>query len=292
MTPSARFADILLPGASSLEQENIAQPWGDGQYLLYNARVTAPVFGSRFEYFFLEKLARRIGLQEAWQEGHRDPAGWLKWIYAGLRKEKPELPGFAAFKKNGGYYFKNTKPHIAYADQIRDPARFPFKTPSGKIEIFSRRIYELRRPHEILGSPGYVPPPEGPQDPLREKYPLQLIGYHTKKRTHSTHDANPWLDDIDPQRLWIHPQDAQARNLRDGDLAEIFNDRGRVRIPVFVTTRIMPGVTAMSQGGWYTPDAAGTDIRGSINVLTSIKPSPFARGNPQHTNLVEVIKYV
>jgi anaerobic dimethyl sulfoxide reductase subunit A len=183
-------------------------------------------------------------------------------------------------------------PGIAYpADQIRDPVNHPFKTPSGKIEIFSPRIYNLKRPHEILSIPGYVPPPEGPQDPLREKYPLQLIGYHTKKRTHSTHDANPWLDAMDPQRLWIHPEDANDRGLQDGELAEIFNDRGRVRIPVFVTTRIIRGVVAMSQGGWYTPDSSDTDIRGCINVLTSIKPSPFARGNPQHTNLVEVKKY-
>jgi anaerobic dimethyl sulfoxide reductase subunit A len=291
MTPSARFADILLPGASSLEQENIAQPWGNGQYLLYNAKIREPVFGSRFEYFFLEELARRIGLFEAWSEGHADPAGWLETLYANFRKEKPELPEFEVFKREGGYYFKNAKTHIAYADQIRDPVKNPFKTPSGKIEIFSRRIYDLRRPHEILGIPGYTPPPEGPQDPLREKYPLQLIGYHTKKRTHSTHDANPWLDAMDPQRLWIHPADAETRSLRDGDLAEIFNDRGRVRIPVFVTPRIIRGVVALSQGAWYTPDSSGTDIRGCINVLTSIKPTPFARGNPQHTNLVEVKKY-
>ena len=44
----------------------------------------------------------------------------------------------------------------------------------------------------------------------------------------------------------------------------------------------------MPQGAWYTPDAEGTDCRGSINVLTAYRPTPLAFGNPQHTNLAEV----
>ena len=91
--------------------------------------------------------------------------------------------------------------------------------------------------------------------------------------------------------LWIHPVDAEKREISDGDLVDIYNERGRVRIPAVITERIIEGVVAMTQGGWYTPDQNGTDIRGSINVLTSTKhPSPLAKGNPQHTNLVEVVK--
>ena len=50
----------------------------------------------------------------------------------------------------------------------------------------------------------------------------------------------------------------------------------------------MPGVVALSQGAWYAPDENGTDHGGCINVLTSLRPTPYARGNGQHTNLVEV----
>ena len=58
---------------------------------------------------------------------------------------------------------------------------------------------------------------------------------------------------------------------------------------LLIARRIMEGVTAMSQGGWYTPDKQGVDRRGSINVLTcQDKPTPLAKGNPQHTNLVQV----
>ena len=139
--------------------------------------------------------------------------------------------------------------------------------------------------------PRYVPPVEGPQDPLAEKYPLQLTGWHTKRRCHSIHDNNQAMHRLDPQTLWMNPADAAARNLKDGDLAEVFNDRGRIRMPVRVTDRIMPGVTAISQGAWYRPDKNGIDTAGSINVLTSQHPTPYARGNGQHTNLVEVTRY-
>ena len=152
------------------------------------------------------------------------------------------------------------------------------------------QIHELGDP--IPPIPRYTPAPEGPDDALREKYPLQMIGYHTKRRCHSIHDQNPWLEEVDPPALWMHPDDAAARGIANGDMIEVFNDRGTVRIPAKVTRRIMRGVTCMSQGGWYTPDKKGVDTRGSINVLTGVRPTPLAKGNPQHTNLVEVRKSV
>jgi anaerobic dimethyl sulfoxide reductase subunit A len=133
-------------------------------------------------------------------------------------------------------------------------------------------------------------PPEGAQDPLSAKYPLQLIGWHTKRRCHSTHDQTPELTRLDPQRLWMHPADAAARGIREGDAVEIRNDRGRVRTTAHLTEDIFPGVTALAQGSWYTPDADGVDQNGSINVLTSLRATPYAHGTAQHTNLVEVLR--
>jgi anaerobic dimethyl sulfoxide reductase subunit A len=68
----------------------------------------------------------------------------------------------------------------------------------------------------------------------------------------------------------------------------VWNDRGKIHVPAQVTLRIIRGAAALSQGAWYTPDASGIDIAGSINILTAQRPTPLARGNPQHTNLVEV----
>ena len=103
-------------------------------------------------------------------------------------------------------------------------------------------------------------------------------------------DNNKDLHRLEPQRLWMHPRDAAERELSPGDEVLVYNDRGRIRIPVYVTERIMPGVVGLPQGAWYDPDADGTDRAGSINVLTSQRPTPYARGNAQHTNLVQVEK--
>jgi len=125
---------------------------------------------------------------------------------------------------------------------------------------------------------------------LREKYPLQCIGWHYKRRCHSIYDNVPWMEEAGRQEMWINPVDAEARGLRDGDIAKVFNDRGSLLIPVKVTPRIMPGVVAIPQGAWWTPGPDGTDQRGSINVLTSQRPTPIAKANAQHTMLVQVQK--
>ncbi len=288
MTPSAKFADLLLPAPSFLEEENIADPWRSGHALFYAAPVLPPLFGCRGEYEWLGDVARGLGLWEEWSEG-RTPARWLEHLYEALRADAPELPPYDAFKAAGGHRYQNPKPYVAYENQIRDPEGHPFATPSGKIELVSPRLAALNLPG-IPPGPDYAPCAEGPEDPLRAHYPLQLIGWHTKTRCHSIYDGDPNLEAEEPHRMWMHPADASARGLSTGDVAEVFNDRGRLRIPVLVTDGILPGVVAIPQGGWYDPDGNGTDRRGSINVLTSLRPTPLARGNPQHSNLVEVRK--
>jgi anaerobic dimethyl sulfoxide reductase subunit A len=290
MTPSARFADLLLPGSSFFEEEAILAPWDFGDYLLYGGRAVEPLFGCRGEYEFLADLARRLGLYEAWSEGHTSVSGWHESLYRDIRAACPDFPDYETFRTNGGFRRERAAPYVAYADQVRDPAGHPFATPSGRIELYSPRLAALGRPDEVPPIPRYVPCPEGPEDPLRERFPLQLIAWHTKRSTHSVQDNTAHLERAEPQRLWIHPDDAAGRDIGGGDLVEVFNDRGRIRLPAFVTTRIMRGVIAMPQGGWYSPDADGVDRRGSVNVLTSQRPTPLARGNAQHTCLAEARK--
>ncbi len=88
----------------------------------------------------------------------------------------------------------------------------------------------------------------------------------------------------------MHPDDAAARGIADGDEVYVYNDRGCVRIPAKLTDRIVRGVTGMTQGAWFKADKKGVDRAGSINALTSLRPTPYARGNGQHTNLVEIRK--
>ncbi len=289
MTPSAKFADILLPGVSFFELDNIPAPWADDDYLLYNHHITKPLFGGRFEYEWIDEVADLMGLKGEFENGHHDAQDWLTDLYETCRKNEKELPDFNTFKEKSYHIFKERKPLVNFLDNIEKGV--PFGTPSGKIEIFSKAFYDLNRPDDIPGIPRHTFCDEGPEDDLISKYPLQLIAYHTKRRCHSQHDENPLLQELDPTAIWINPADATSRGIEDGEIVEIFNDRGVMRIPAKVTSKIVAGVIAVSEGGWYKTDADGADIGGSINVLTMTdKATPFANGNPQHTNLADVRK--
>ncbi|MCC8059932.1 MAG: molybdopterin-dependent oxidoreductase [Clostridiales bacterium] len=288
MTASARYSDLILPATSMFENENITGPWRGTNYLLKNNQVIRPLFETRVEWEWQKELAKKLGIYEEFTDGMPEQSQWLEENYRILREKEPDLPEYSVFCKEGGWQHRNQKCMIAFENEIREPEKYPFATPSGKIEIFSKRLYDFHQ-EDIPAIPCYLPCPEGPEDCLKERYPLQLIGWHTRRRCHSIHDNNEWQDEVEAPGLWISREDAVERGIRNGDQVRIWNDRGEVDIPAIVTSRIRPGVVAMSQGGWYTPDEKGRDVRGSINVLTSTEhPSPLAKGNPQHTNLVQV----
>lgn len=290
MTPSAKFADILLPGDTAWERDNIAPPWGGfGDYVIYANKIIEPPFECRSEYDWLADVAEKMGLKDQFTEGKEDMTAWCRWLVAGIQKNHPEFPAYEEFKQRGIYKWTYPESGVAFEEQIKDPEHNPFPTPSGKIEIFSKTLYDMNDP-EIPAVPQYLKAWEGPLDPLKEHYPLQLIGWHYKRRCHSIHDNNPWLEEVGSQEMWMNAADAAARNIRDGETVKVFNDRGTVMIPVKVTPRVMPGVVAIPQGAWYTPDSKGIDQRGSINVLTSHRPTPLAKGPALHTSLVEVSK--
>ncbi|MBE3580222.1 MAG: molybdopterin-dependent oxidoreductase [Thermoanaerobacteraceae bacterium] len=289
MTPSARFADILLPVNTWMERNDICTPWGWGDYVLFMNKAIDSMYECKSEYEWISMLAERLGLGQDFTEG-RSEEDWLRYVVEETRKNHPDFPSFEEFRKRGVYKFSYPENFIAFKEQIEDPENNPFPTPSGKIEIFSPRLWEMNNPREIPAVPKYIPAWEGPEDPLRDKYPLQCIGWHYRRRTHSTFDNVPWMEEVAPQVMWMNPQDAAPRGIKDGDRVKVFNDRGALMINVKVTPRIMPGVVAIPQGAWWTPGPDGVDQRGCINVLTSSRPTPLAKANPQHTNLVEVAK--
>ena len=288
MTASARFADVLLPAPSFLEDDDIVGANITGHYLLCCNKVVEPLFGCRTEYQWMSELSKELGIYEAFTEGRKTQEDWLKYLFEDLKTKNSRLPDYEIFRKNGGCTYHDAPCYIAYEKQIRDPEHYKFSTPSGKIEICSKRLYDFNDPDRIPAIPSYTPCPEGPDDPLKKKYPLQLIGWHTKWRCHSIHGNNKMLEEVEPHRLWMHPDDAAIRNISDGDTVKVFNARGEIEIKAKITERIIKGVVAMPQGAWYKPGKDGIDRGGCINSLTSSEPTPLSKGNPQHSNLVEV----
>ena len=188
---------------------------------------------------------------------------------------------------------------IMFEDFRRDPVKNPLKTPSGKIDIYSEALavlaqkWVLPKGDVISALPKFVRTFDMPGDELDKKYPLQCFGYHGHGRTHSTFHNLPWLREAHPDRVLVNELDARSRGIAEGDLVHVFNDRGCLELPAHVTKRIMPGVCAIPQGAWYKPvvrDGRIVDTGGCINMLTGHRPSPLAKGNPQHSNLVEIRK--
>ncbi|MGI5840200.1 MAG: molybdopterin-dependent oxidoreductase [bacterium] len=279
-TPTAKFADIVLPACTFLERSDICTPGAmQGNYLLYANKVIEPLPESKSDYAIFAALAERLGFGNAYTEG-REEEDWLRSFVA-----NSPIPDFEQFKRTGIYRDKRKRPHVAFARQIQKGKQFA--TPSGKIEIYSQRLADLNDPL-IPPIPRHLDPWEGPTSPLAAAYPLQLITAHSKKRVNSSHANTPCLQDIEPDAVWVNSRDAGQRGIRSGDLVRVFNDRGSVVLPAFVTERIMPGVVNIYQGSWYSPDQAGNDRGGNPNILNLDRPTPLARGSTTHTTLVEI----
>ncbi|MEW6666690.1 MAG: DMSO/selenate family reductase complex A subunit [Thermodesulfobacteriota bacterium] len=299
MTASARYADIVLPGSSCFEESDLSYQGYAVEMgaLILRQQAIEPLGECRTLYDICAGIARRMGVEQGFTEG-RTHDQWVEYMYHQCRKVRPDLPadygdavamGLFKWKREG-------RPKVGLQAFRENPDESPLSTPSGKIEVFSRRLWDLAGSWKlpegdvISALPEYHATWGMPGDIGSREYPLQLVGHHCKQRTHSSYGNNPWLQEASPHSLWINPLDAGPRGIVHGDIVRVYNQIGRTEVRAKVTPRIMPGVLSLPQGAWYAPDENGLDKNGCINTLTSQRPSPLAKGNPQHTNLVEVEK--
>lgn len=300
MTASAKFADILLPGTLNVEEKDIAPQHHTGKmgYIIFGSQAIKPLFESKNIYDICAGIAKYLGVEEGYHEG-RNRDQWVEYVYNECRKKSPQdYPADIneAFEKGIVKRKITDEPWIPFEDFRKDPVKNPVPTPSGKLEIFSKALWDisnewiLPKGQVITALPEYTPPNEGLEDPLRKKYPLQMITTHPKQRVHSCYGNVDWLKEIAPQQLWINTIDARERGIAHGDRIRVFNDRGVVEVMAKVTPRMMPGVLSLPEGAWFTPDANGVDQEGAAHTLTKYEPSPLAKANPSHTNLVQVKK--
>ncbi len=299
MTASAKYADLLLPDVTSVESNDlIDNSYASGAYHYFTRLQNAiePLWESRQSYDVLAEIAGKMGIRDTFTEG-RTHEQWIEFCYNKMREKNPSLPTFAETNGKGiiDRILADSSKHIALKDYRDNPQANPLKTQSGKIEIYSEALAQkgqewiLTEGDRIPAVAEYCPTFEGVSDTeMLKTYPLQMIGFHTKGHTHSTYYSVAMLREAVPHMAWMNPVDAQARGLKSGDMAEIFNGRGRIRIAVKITERILPGVIGVPQGAWRNTNQEGIDVGGCINTLTTQRPSPLAKGNPQHTNLVDV----
>lgn len=262
LTDTARMADIVLPAASFLEEDDIIYSYGHSYIQRKQKAVEAPgecktdrqiyrLLGERFgmDLRYLPQDDEEI-LRRVIQESGLD-------ITLEQLESEPYL--FAAYDE------------IAFSDGV-------FPTPSGKIEFYSEAI---ARDWDIDPLPEYTEPLESKYTApgLYEKYPLQLMSPHARDKTNS----QPYSLKNSESVLQIHPLDARERDIVDGDKVRLFNDRGEIILTAQVVEKAKPGVVCVFFGTW------GGDTL-ALNVLNEDRDTDIGYGTCYYNCLVQAEK--
>lgn len=303
MTSTMKLCDLVLPDTTTSERWDLvpSEYCGDMAYEIMCEQAIQPLYESRTAIDVTTALAERLGVGKAFAQGKRTTEDWARELQAKNRKAFPHLPEFEKLRELGVYRYLNPEGLTVALKSFRaDPKANPLGTPSGKIEIYSAQLAELASTWEFPeGLPGdeitpipiHVATRESAEEArTNQQYPLQCIGHHYKGRTHSTYGNLANNVEAHPQKVWINTRDAAERGISTDDQVRVFNDRGQIQTRALVTPRIVPGAISVPQGAWVRFDDKGVDHGGAVNVLTSLHPTPLAKGNGQHTALVQVEK--
>jgi biotin/methionine sulfoxide reductase len=286
-----------LPATVTLEREDIGGSPGDP--LLVAMHQAVPAYAAaRDDYAIFSALGERLGIAEPFTEG-RSVRQWLRHLYEPTRRALLErgvvAPDFDEFWEAGEVVL----PTQAWKGGIvrafhRDPSVAPLPTPSGKIEIGSAKIAGFGY-SDCPGHPTWLPGLDTPN----ARFPLQLIANQPATRLHSQLDfgvtsQKSKVKNREPVR--IHPQDAAARGIRDGDAMRLYNDRGACLAGAVLSEAASPGVVQLSTGAWYDPEDPAADnplcVHGNPNVLTrDAGTSKLAQGCTGQLTAIEIERF-
>lgn len=249
MTPTAALADLVLPKTTALEEEEVTLHTG-GPCIVYTAPVSERRGEARPDVEIAAGLLDRLRARGAlaaelmpWRT-QRELNDFLLGE-SGIDREALARNGFAAFDYACGDFERQT-----------------FKTPSGKIELYSERLAAL----------GLDPLPDGSRPAAAESspvdYPLTLqTGLRERTYHHSRFRDHGWARKSSPDPLLrIHPETARRLGIADGDWVrvETAGHSGRCRLRAKLTDATAPDTVATGMG-WWRPDAAGPDY-GALEV--------------------------
>ncbi len=168
-------------------------------------------------------------------------------------------------------------------------------TGSGRIELFSETIASFGY-GDCPGLARWFEPREWLGGPLAERYPLHLLTPQPANRLHSQLDQTSIGQSVKVagrEPVLIHPDDAAARGITEGQVVRLFNDHGACLAGARLSEAVRPGVVVLSTGAWYDPDdpaaEAPLDRHGNPNVLVpDIATSTLSQGPNGSSCLVEI----
>lgn len=258
MTPTAALADIVLPSATFLEFDSIVNP---PYYPVAQVQQkVAELEGCWPDVKILNEMAKRMDYKEFFWENH---GALLDEIL------KPMGMDFDGFREIGA--ITGEKVHYHYNSK-------GFDTPSGKVELYSRRLQEWG----FDPLPVYHEPQETPHnDPqLFKEYPLIFTSWKSEYYRHSGGRQISSLRRHHPEPIvYIHPETAEGLGIEEGDRVWVETKRGRIRQKALFSEEMDLRVVGVDYAWWF-PEK-GTDAQygwreSNVNILTDDKP-PFNR---------------
>jgi anaerobic selenocysteine-containing dehydrogenase len=269
-TDTADYADLLLPSTMQIEHADIHHAYGH-IYLGWNEPAVAPPGECLPHTEIFRRLARRLGVTEPCVYDSDDDLA-----RALLDSPDPALAGITleTLKREGWRRLEVPTPFVPFAKS--------FPTPSGRLQFVSPAMAEAG----LDPVPAYTPPVEAPDGTeLARRYPLALIAPASHYLLNSMFANVPELERRQgPPAVVLHPDDAKARGLREGDVARVYNDRGEFSALVRVTDAVPPGVAASSKGFWPKRVAGAANA----NATVAERDSDMGGGAVFHDNRVEV----
>ena len=283
-TDTTDYADIVLPATTFFEHKDFEGAYGQ-YHLQLSEQSIAPLGEARSNVTLFRQLAKRMGFTEPsfldTEDDMIDQAldvtkADSPWVY-GITRAQLESQHSVRLKfpqeQNGGAF----QPFISEEW---------FRTPSGKAEFYS----EALAAQGLDPLPGYVPAHESRHSPLADRFPLELLARKGDNYMNSTFAALPGhraMEAAHSGLIEMHPADAAARGIVDGDAVEVFNERGKIPLRAKVSGSVPPGVVA-SRLGWnkLTKDGQG------VNTLTSETLTDLGGGPTFYSTVVEVRRSV
>lgn len=266
MTESMAYCDVVLPAACAYECDDLYAAYGH-QWLQRARAVVAPPGQAVPNTEVFRRLARRFGFDEPCFAD--DDAALMDQAFD------------AADPRLGGR--RPSELPLDRATPMTAPDGRPFAlmvnlmpgTPSGRIELQSDLLAARWGEHARL--PEWRPRAAGAP-------PLVLVSPASAQRISSTLLPRGGGRDEAPP-LWMHPADAAARGLADGQPVCVFNALGQVVLPLRVTDAVPPGVVASEKGAWLATSPTGQ----TISALASADDrADLARGACYNDTAVEV----
>ena len=273
-TDTCDYADIVLPATTQLEHHDVHTAYGH-LYVVANSPAIAPLGESLPNSEVFRRLAARMGFAEAcFLDSDEDICRQA------LKSPKSTMQGLSweSLKRNGWQ-------RLNVPERFAPFAQGNFATPSGKCEFYS----ETAKAMGMDPLPAFVPPRESAQSnpALAKKYPLAMISPPNRHFLNSSFANMPFaIVEAKEPSLDIHPKDAAARGIGNGDRVRVFNDRGSLTARARVGEQAREGVVVALSVWWKKLVA---DHR-NANEVTSQALSDIGRGATFYDCLVEIAR--